>query len=60
MEMDPAPLQAISISSPVFHGQGVNFVFVDGHVTFLASSIDYALYKALTTRAGGEPVGEDY
>src|SRR5262249_28628220 len=42
------------------HGQGANFVFADGHVSFLPSSIDYALYKALTTCAGGEPVGGDY
>ncbi len=38
------------------HGRGGNFVFVDGHVQFLGSSVSYAVYVALSTRAGGEPV----
>ncbi|MBI2824007.1 MAG: DUF1559 domain-containing protein [Planctomycetia bacterium] len=37
------------------HGNGVNFLFVDGHVTFLPASIDYQVYRAMATRAGGEP-----
>lgn len=40
------------------HGQGVNFVFADGHVQFLSSTMNYPIYKALSTRAGGEAVGE--
>jgi prepilin-type N-terminal cleavage/methylation domain-containing protein/prepilin-type processing-associated H-X9-DG protein len=36
------------------HGNGVNFVFADGHVVFLASTIDYPLYQSMATRAGGE------
>jgi prepilin-type N-terminal cleavage/methylation domain-containing protein/prepilin-type processing-associated H-X9-DG protein len=39
------------------HSGGTQFVFADGHVTFLAENIDQATLKALTTRAGGEPVG---
>jgi prepilin-type N-terminal cleavage/methylation domain-containing protein/prepilin-type processing-associated H-X9-DG protein len=39
------------------HGGGVNFLFVDGHVQFLTAAVSQAVYQALTTRAGGEPVG---
>jgi prepilin-type processing-associated H-X9-DG protein len=36
------------------HGDGVNFVFADGHVVFLPASIDYSVYRAMSTRAGAE------
>jgi prepilin-type N-terminal cleavage/methylation domain-containing protein/prepilin-type processing-associated H-X9-DG protein len=36
------------------HGDGVNFVFADGHVMFLPATIEYGVYKAMATRAGGE------
>lgn len=39
-------------------GGGVHFLFADGHVAFLTSSLDYQLYLALATRAGGEIIGE--
>jgi len=42
------------------HGPGVNFVFVDGHVTFLPSTMDKKAYLALSTRAGGEAVSGSY
>jgi prepilin-type N-terminal cleavage/methylation domain-containing protein/prepilin-type processing-associated H-X9-DG protein len=42
------------------HGRGVNFVFADGHVQFLSSSIGYTTFAALSTRAGGETVPGDY
>jgi prepilin-type N-terminal cleavage/methylation domain-containing protein/prepilin-type processing-associated H-X9-DG protein len=42
------------------HSGGVNFVFADGHVQFLTSSVSQAVYQALSTRAGGEPVGGDF
>jgi prepilin-type N-terminal cleavage/methylation domain-containing protein/prepilin-type processing-associated H-X9-DG protein len=45
-------------SSP--HNQGAFFLFVDGHVQFLATSLDHIVYKALSTRAGGEPLTGDY
>jgi prepilin-type processing-associated H-X9-DG protein/prepilin-type N-terminal cleavage/methylation domain-containing protein len=42
------------------HPQGANFLFADGHVQFLRTSMDHQVYKALSTRAGGEPVGGDF
>ena len=42
------------------HGGGVNFVFVDGHVTFLPATTDKKTNLALTTRAGGETVSGSY
>lgn len=42
------------------HGAGVNFLFADGHVTFLSSTMDYKTYLALSTRAGGENISGNY
>jgi prepilin-type N-terminal cleavage/methylation domain-containing protein/prepilin-type processing-associated H-X9-DG protein len=42
------------------HPGGALFLFADGHVAFLLSSMDHRVYKALSTRAGGEPVGEEF
>ena len=42
------------------HTGGVNFVFVDGHVAFLGGSVNYQVYKALSTRAGGETIPGNY
>jgi prepilin-type N-terminal cleavage/methylation domain-containing protein/prepilin-type processing-associated H-X9-DG protein len=43
-----------------FHsGRGVNFLFGDGHVAFLKATINYRVYLALATRAGGEVVSAD-
>ena len=33
------------------HGRGVNFLFIDGHVSFLSASMNYNTYVALATRA---------
>ena len=44
----------------VHSGGGAHFVFCDGHVAFLSSSIDYHVYQALTTRADGEAIGGDF
>ncbi|HEY4307984.1 MAG TPA: DUF1559 domain-containing protein [Pirellulales bacterium] len=38
------------------HGAGVNFLYADGHVEFLPTSLDSQVYQALATRAGAEPV----
>ncbi len=37
------------------HVGGVNFVYVDGSVHTLADGVDQDLYRAYSTRAGGEP-----
>ncbi len=37
-------------------GNGVNFMFADGHVSFLKATMNYKTYQALATRAGGEVV----
>ncbi len=42
------------------HGVGVNFLFGDGHISFLTGSISQPIYQALSTRAGGETIGGDY
>lgn len=42
------------------HTGGANFLFADGHVAVLQTSMNYPVYKALSTRAGGEPIGGDY
>jgi len=41
-------------------GGGVNFLFADGHVTFLKATMNYKTYLALATRAGGEVISGDY
>jgi len=40
-------------------GRGAYFLFGDGHVSFLRSTINYKTFYALTTRAGGEVVSAD-
>jgi prepilin-type processing-associated H-X9-DG protein len=42
------------------HPGGVNFLFADGSVHFLANGIDLVTYQALSTRAGGEIVSEPF
>ncbi len=41
-------------------GHGVNFLFVDGHVTYLQPTMSYQIYVALSTRNGGEVVSGNY
>jgi prepilin-type processing-associated H-X9-DG protein len=42
------------------HGQGANFLYCDGHVKYLNRSIDYSMYKALSTRSSSEVVSGEY
>jgi prepilin-type N-terminal cleavage/methylation domain-containing protein/prepilin-type processing-associated H-X9-DG protein len=44
----------------VHSGGGVNFLFADGHVSFLRSGMNYQTYKSLATRAGGEAITTDF
>jgi prepilin-type N-terminal cleavage/methylation domain-containing protein/prepilin-type processing-associated H-X9-DG protein len=41
------------------HGGGVNLALADGSVRFVVNDIDITTWRALATRAGGEPV-KDY
>ncbi|HWL10561.1 MAG TPA: DUF1559 domain-containing protein [Planctomicrobium sp.] len=40
------------------HTGGAHFAFTDGSVSFLSENINFDLYQALSTRAGGEIIGE--
>jgi prepilin-type processing-associated H-X9-DG protein/prepilin-type N-terminal cleavage/methylation domain-containing protein len=42
------------------HPGGVNFLFADGHVAFLKTTMSYQVFRALATRAGGEVISGDY
>ena len=42
------------------HPGGVNFVFADGHVAFLKSTMTYTIFRALATIAGVEVISGDY
>src|SRR5689334_9416671 len=41
------------------HPAGVNYLFGDGSVRFLKSTIDLGIYQALSSRAGGELIRAD-
>jgi prepilin-type N-terminal cleavage/methylation domain-containing protein/prepilin-type processing-associated H-X9-DG protein len=42
------------------HSGGVYFVFADAHVAFVRSEIDSKLFEALSTRAGGETISDEF
>ncbi len=42
------------------YGRGCNFLFADGHVAWLKSTMNYTTYRSLSTRNGGEVVSGDY
>jgi prepilin-type processing-associated H-X9-DG protein len=42
------------------HPGGVNFVFADGHVLFLKTTVSAMTFRALATRAGGEVISGDF
>ena len=53
---NPLVTDADALSS--FHAQGVHFLFGDGSIHFISSSISITVYDALASRAGGEMVGD--
>jgi len=40
------------------HDKGGHFLITDGSVRFVANTLDLKIFQALTTRAGGERIGE--
>jgi prepilin-type N-terminal cleavage/methylation domain-containing protein/prepilin-type processing-associated H-X9-DG protein len=42
------------------HTGGANFVFCDGSVHFINQNVSATTYQSLSTRAGGEVLGNDY
>lgn len=42
------------------HPGGAQVVFVDGHTSFLQQSVTAQVLRALTTKAGGEPIGGNF
>ncbi|MBX3442338.1 MAG: DUF1559 domain-containing protein [Planctomyces sp.] len=52
---DAQPDDPLVPASSEHHG-GVNVLFADGHVAFIADQIDVAVWRALGTINGGEPV----
>jgi prepilin-type processing-associated H-X9-DG protein/prepilin-type N-terminal cleavage/methylation domain-containing protein len=42
------------------HPGGVNFLFADGHVSILKTTLPNTTFRALATRAGGESISGDY
>ncbi len=41
------------------HAGGVNFMFADGHVAFLKTTMNYQVFRALATCAAGETISGD-
>ncbi len=42
------------------HGKGAHFLFCDSHIAYLRNEMNYPVYKALSTRAYGEVISNDY
>jgi prepilin-type N-terminal cleavage/methylation domain-containing protein/prepilin-type processing-associated H-X9-DG protein len=54
--ISPSQVTYAAVTSRSYHRQGVNTLFTDGSVRFTAKTIDLWTWRALATRAGGEPV----
>jgi prepilin-type processing-associated H-X9-DG protein len=53
------PRADVNMIYSLHSGRGVNFLFADGHVTFLKATMNYQAYRALATRDGGEVIPAD-
>lgn len=52
------PPQRVMTTANSYHSNGVQVVFCDGSVRFVPNSITLPAWRALGTRAGGEPTAE--
>jgi prepilin-type N-terminal cleavage/methylation domain-containing protein/prepilin-type processing-associated H-X9-DG protein len=55
-----APTGEVNQFYSLHSGRGVNFLFADGHVAYLKTTMNYNTYRALATRAGNEVISGDY
>lgn len=46
----------VTIPASSLHAGGVNVLYVDGHVAFVADGVDLGVWRAMATRAGSETV----
>ena len=63
MMMVPASMANMAVDLPPssYHPGGVNLLFGDGSVRFIKDSVALSVWRALSTRNGGEIVsGSDY
>jgi prepilin-type processing-associated H-X9-DG protein len=60
--LTPKAMNATNENEPYsFHPGGGNFLFADGHVSFIRESIELLTFAALVTKKGGEtPLLDDY
>lgn len=49
----------VAATAGSLHPGGANVAFTDGHVAWVKSSVSRPVWRALGTRAGGEPVSSD-
>ena len=49
-----ARLGLVAAGVDAYHPSGANFLFADGHVSFIGEDVDQLVLKNLTTRNGGE------
>ncbi len=54
LRLPDAPIDHKELCFGSAHSAGMNISFADGHISFLADTIDLGIYSALGTRAGGE------
>jgi prepilin-type N-terminal cleavage/methylation domain-containing protein/prepilin-type processing-associated H-X9-DG protein len=60
--LDGSSTTAISraaMTARSYHSGGVNVLYMDGSIRFVGNSIDQATWRAMGTRNGGEPLGNN-